>query len=513
LLAGPGCIHCVAPGSTLPTFIAMTQISSAHSHTRRLAAALATCLLLASAVAALAAPDPAAAARGAETSIMDDQLLLNASEAEIDKEMALFNAMGVDRLRVSAFWNQIAPEALSRDKPSGFDAADSSDPGYSFGPLDRVIAGASKHGIRIMVTISTPFPVWASRDPSRDNPVWKPKPDEFAAFTTAVVTRYADSVDHWGISNEPNRAAWLQPQADRRGRLISPHLYRALVQAAYPRIKKLDPDSVALVGELAATGSREARGSTAHQRPLRFLRAMACRDSRYRPVRTGACKGFRPVPADAVGHHPYQLLLSPTRRSEDPDDAAINDGRRLLGVIDRLTRLGALESETGRRLNVFYTEFGYQTNPPDPFAGVSLAKQRRYLQQAAYLVWRTPRIRGLNQFRLTDGALDGFGANRFREFQSGLLFRNRRPKPAFRIFRHPFVITGDRFWGHVRPGGAHTVRVEHRRRPNSKFRLVAQLLTNERGYFSRRLPGRKPGQYRYRYTEPTGTSGVLTVRK
>ncbi len=483
--------------------------SSAH---RPFAAALAACVLVALSVAALAIPAPASAARGAEVSIMDDQLLLNSSKAEIDKEMALFSAMGIDRLRVSAFWNQIAPDALSRKKPTGFDGANSFDPRYAFGPLDRVVAGASEHGIRVMVTISTPAPIWATGRSGKPNPLWKPSPAEFGAFTAAVVGRYARSVDHWGISNEPNQGNWLQPQTDKRGRLISPHLYRALVHAAYPRIKALDPDSVALVGELAASG-RDGRGASANQRPLRFLRALACRDSRYRPIRTGRCKGFRPVPADAIGHHPYQLLLSPTRRSDNRDDAAINDGRRLLGVIDRLTRVGALKSGTGRRLNVFYTEFGYQTNPPDPFAGVSLAKQRRYLQQAAYLVWRTPRIRGLNQFQLRDGALDGFGPNRFREFQSGLLFRNRRAKPSFRTFRHPFVITGDRFWGHVRPGGAHTVRVEYRRRPKDRFELVAQLLTNKRGYFSRRLPGRNPGQYRYRYAQPAGTSGVLTVRR
>ena len=490
----------------------MTQTpSSPPSLARRcFGTALAACALLTLAVAALAAPAPVAAARGAETSIMDDQLLLNASEAEIDKEMALFSAMGIDRLRVSAFWNQIAPDALSRDKPSGFDAANPLDPRYAFGPLDRVIAGASKHGLKVMVTISTPAPIWATGRTAKPNPLWKPSPKEFGAFTAAVVGRYAPFVDHWGISNEPNQGNWLQPQTDKRGRPVSPHLYRAIVHAAYPRIKEFDPDSVALVGELAASG-REGRGAEVNMRPLRFLRGMTCRDSRYRPVRSGRCKDFRPIPADAIGHHPYQLLLTPAHRSENRDDAAINDGRRLLGVLDRLTRLGALKPSSGRRLDVFYTEFGYQTNPPDPFAGVSLAKQRRYLQQAAYLVWRTPRIRGLNQFRLTDGALNGFGPNRFREFQSGLLFRNRRVKPAFRIFRHPFVITGDRFWGHVRPGDAHTVRVEHRRRPKGRFRLVAQVLTNDLGYFNFRLPGRKPGQYRYRYSKPTGTSGVLTV--
>ncbi len=490
----------------------MTQTpSSIPSPFHRLFGALAACVLVALATASLAAPGPAAAARGAETSIMDDQLLLNASEAEIDKEMALFRAMGIDRLRVSAFWNQIAPNALSRDKPVGFDGANASDPRYAFGPLDRVVARADNHGIKVMITISTPAPIWATGRTAKPNPLWKPSPTEFEAFTAAVVSRYASVADQYGISNEPNQGNWLQPQTDKRGRPVSPHLYRALVHAAYPRIKELDPDSVVLVGELAASG-REGRGADVNMRPLRFLRAMTCRDSRYRPLRRGRCKGFRPIPADAIGHHPYQLLLSPRHRSENRNDAAINDGRRLVRVIDRLTRLGALEPGVGRRLNVFYTEFGYQTSPPDPFAGVSLAKQRRYLQLAAYLVWRTPRIRGLNQFRLTDGALEGFGPNRFKEFQSGLLFRNRRAKPAFRIFRHPFVIVGDRFWGHVRPGGAHTVRVEHRRRSKGRFRLVAQVLTNDRGYFNFRLPGRSPGQYRYRYTEPAGTSGVLTVR-
>ncbi len=489
----------------------MTQTRTSLPHARRLPLpALVACVVLALMMASAA---PAAAARGGEVSIMDDQLLLNASEEQLEREMALFDDMGVDRLRVSAFWNQIAPDPLSRDKPRAFDGANPADPRYAFGPLDRVIAAANSQGMRIMVTISTPAPIWATGRTEVPNPLWKPSPKEFGAFTAAVVRRYAPFVDHWGISNEPNRGPWLQPQSDRRGRAVAPHLYRALVHASYPRIKELDPDSVALVGELAANGS-DGKGAEVPLRPLRFLREMACRDSRYRPVRTGRCKGFEPIPVDAIGHHPYQLLLDPRHRSENRNDAAINDGRRLLRVIDRLTRLGALEPPAGRqRLNVFYTEFGYQTDPPDPFSGVSLAKQRRYLQLAAYLAWRTPRVRGLNQFRLTDGAIEGSGPGRFKEFQSGLLFRNRRPKPSFSIFRHPFVITGDRFWGQVRPGGAHSVRVEHRRRPKGKFELVATKLTDESGYFSFRLRGRRPGQYRYRYREPAGTSGVLTVRR
>jgi hypothetical protein len=237
---------------------------------------------------------------------------------------------------------------------------------------------------------------------------------------------------------------------------------------------------------------------------------MACVNSRYRPIRGGACRGFRPVPADAVAHHPYRFFGSPNGRSRSRDDAAIGDSRRLLRVLDRLVRLGRIRPSGGRRLNVYYTEFGYQTDPPDPFAGIPLGRQSRYLQQAAYLAWRTPRIRGINQFRLTDGRLSGRGLSAFREFQSGLLFSNRRPKPAFRSFPHPFVIAGSRFWGQVRPGGAHSVAIEHRA-GHGRFRTVRRVQTDGAGYFSVRL-ARRRGQWRYLYTDgPRGTSDTLTI--
>ena len=78
---------------------------------------LAPLLLLAALAISLVAAPSASAARN-EVSIMDDQLLLNSSTAQLDSDMALFSALGVDRLRVSAFWNQIAPDTLSKTKPA-----------------------------------------------------------------------------------------------------------------------------------------------------------------------------------------------------------------------------------------------------------------------------------------------------------------------------------------------------------------------------------------------------------
>jgi hypothetical protein len=466
---------------------------------------LRTMIIASALAAALAAPAEALASRDAEVSIMDDQLLLGRSQAHIDRQMNTLRALGVDRIRVSAFWNGNAPSANSRSKPAGFDAADHTDPRYSWSALDRVVNTAASRDIAVMLSITTPAPRWATSGPGN---VWRPSPAEFGAYASAVATRYAPLVDQYGISNEPNQGGWLQPQSTRGG-LASPHHYRAMVRAAHPRIKAADPDAVALIGNLASSGSG-ARGRRAPIRPLAFLRAMACVDRRYRPIRRGPCRGFAPVPGDAVAHHPYQFFSAPNRSSRNRDDAGIGDGRRLLRVLDALVRRGRITPSSGRRLSVYYTEFGYQTNPPDPFAGISLRRHSRYLQLAAYLVWRTPRIRALNQFRLTDGTIRGRGFAAFREFQSGLLFGNRRPKPAFRSFPHPFVISGSRFWGQVRPGGAHLVEIQHRA-GRGAFRTLQRVRTDARGYFSAR-PGRRRGQWRYRYSDgPAGVSDVLRL--
>jgi len=460
---------------------------------------------------ALVLPAAAAADRSAELSIMDDQLLLGASQEKIDQEMRIFRSLGADRLRVSAFWNQLAPAPQSRTKPAGFDGKNPDDPGYAWAPLDRVVSSAARHSLKVMISISMPAPIWATGRTRTPNPLWKPSVAEFADFSEAVARRYASRADHYGVSNEPNQGVWLQPQSDSRG-LFAPHHYRHMVVASYPRIKAFDPDATMLVGELASTG-RGGRGAMVNIRPLIFYRAMGCRDRRYRPVRRGRCRGFKQIPADAIGHHPYQLLTSPFKRSINRFDAAISDGRKLLRTIDRLTRVRALRPGLGRRLNAYYTEFGYQTSPPDPFAGVSLRTQRRFLQQSAYVVWRSPRIKELNQFRLTDGAIVGSGARRFEEFQSGLLFRDRRKKPAYDVFANPFVIRGNRFWGQVRPGADYTVQVEHKRRRRGSYRLVAQVLTNRMGYFAFRLPGRRPGYYRYRWGEPPRYSGTFHLKR
>ena len=266
---------------------------------------------------------PAAANGSAEASIMDDQLLLGASQAKVDRQMKIFQGLGVDRVRVSAFWNQLAPSPKARRRPAGFDGSNQADRRYGWQPLDRVVASARNHGLKVMISITTPAPLWGTGSPRRRNPLWKPKAALFGNFAQAVATRYAKYVDHYGIANEPNQGGWLQPQSDRTG-LVAPHLYRAMVQAAYPKVKRADPGSVALIGNLAS-GGRSGRGRRVPIRPLAFLRSFACVNKRYRRVRRGRCRGFSAIPGDALGHHPYEFFTPPSKPSRNRDDAGIGD--------------------------------------------------------------------------------------------------------------------------------------------------------------------------------------------
>ena len=389
-------------------------------------------------LAALAWSSPAMAAHDAELSMMDDQALLGMPQAQIDSVLSRMIALGADRLRVSAFWSDIAPSPHSTVKPAGFNASNPFDARYRWGALDPVVESAAGHGMRVLMSISPPNPYWASSDPKRKNPVWAPKPAEFAQFAAAVAARYHETVDQFALGYEPNQGAWLQPQS-LHGQAVSPHLYRALVRAAYPAVKTVDPAATVLVGELAPSG-RNDPGVTRPLRPLLFLRLMGCRDVHFRAIRSGRCKGFRPVPADAIGHHPYAIFQSPFQRSQYRDDAAIGDWRRLESTLDRLVSVKAITPSRGPRLSIYYTEFGYQTDPPDPFAGIPLRRQDRWLQDAAYVACRTPRVRALNQFRVSDGRVRGKGPLAFREFQSGLWFASGKAKPSARSFANPIVV-------------------------------------------------------------------------
>ena len=456
--------------------------------------------MLLAGIALLAAAAPAAAAPHM-VGIEDERLLLHSPD-KAAKAVTAWAAAGIDVVRIHARWGDIAPGG--RRRPGGFSGAVHTDRRYGWRELDEGISLVRAAGMKVMLTVTGPGPLWTSRAPRLRNPRHRPNAQAFADFARAVATRYRDSVDTYLVWNEPNIPGWLDPQIEcKRGRevceRVAPHLYRALLQAAYPAIKAADPGAEIVMGELAPIGRESRSPSHTVIPPLTFLRTMACLDERYRPMpRRGFCRRFRTVRADALGHHPHGVEAAPDEPSQDRRWAKIADIPRLIATLDRITETGRFEAPGSEGFDVHLTEFGYQTSPPDHAIGVTLAEQQRFLQQAAYIAWSTPRVRSLVHYQWEDEPVRfrAPGQLAYAGWQSGLHFVNGRPKPVMDSFLAPFIVDGDRFWGQVRPGGAHRVTIL-RRGLDGQFSPVGEAVTDDRGFFTQTLEADPLAEYRF----------------
>ena len=356
--------------------------------------------------AALAASGPASA-RYLQTGIADDAVLLNGG-ARADEAVADWQAVGIDTVRIQVSWARVAPDPRATTPPVGFQPAVPNDPRYDFGAIDAAVDRLVKAGIKPMLMLDGPPPLWGSGNPQRGNPRYRPSAPAFANFVTAVAGRFGAAVDEYILWNEPNLPVWMQPQADcgvHRCTPVSPSVYRAMVLAAYPAIHAVDPVATVLIGALAPAGG-DLRTKNANMRPLEFLRGLACVDGDLHAVRTGACRGFQPAIADGISYHPHSTRHAPSQPYAHRDNADLGSLKRVERLIDRLQRLGRLRGTT-TQLNLWLDEYGYQTNPPDRLRGVSPGAQDRYLQQAAYIAWRDPRVMLLAQYLWQDEPVAG----------------------------------------------------------------------------------------------------------
>src|SRR4051794_11926906 len=470
-------------------------------------------LLAAAALALCAAAAPAArAASNLETGIADDAAL---ARPDAPATVAAWAALGIDDVRLFAQWGRIAPRAGDERAPAGFDAADPAAAGYDWSALDRAVGLVRGAGMKVTLSVTGPGPLWATARPGALNPRLNPVPAQFGLFARAVARRYGDRVDRYIVWNEPNLPLWLQPQFTCRGRTCTPaapHVYRALVRAAAPAIHAADPGARVLVGALAPAG-QNARSANAAMRPLQFLRAFGCVTTRLRRDRSGRCRGFRPAAAEGIAYHPHGVRRAPDVPAPQRDDAGLADLPRLEALVDTIQRAGGLRNTLGRtrRFDLFLTEYGYQTNPPDRFVGVSPARQAAWLQEGAYMAWRDPRVRNLTQYVGRDEPLGSGGAG----WQSGLRFVDDRPKPALRAFPQPFwadptVRRGSvRLWGEVRPGGSHAVTVQRRAAGSTRWTTIRRLRTDGRGFFA--LSARVTRRVDYRFTWQPEGGGALQV--
>ena len=410
----------------------------------------------------LATATPAPARGPLQIGIADDGVLLG-DPAEADEAVASWQRLGIDTARIQVSWARVAPAPDYPLMPIGFNPYNAGDPGYHWGVIDAAVRRVVDAGIQPILMIDGPPPLWSSSRPAAGNQRFKPQSWQFAAFASAVAGRYQADVATYILWNEPNLPLWLQPQADcvaRKCHPVSADTYRFMVRSAYPAIHAADPDARVLIGALAPRGGRLV-SRNANMRPLEFLRAFGCVDTALRPIRSRGCKGFQPAIADGFAYHAHSTKLAPDQPYEHPDDADIASLPRVEQLLDSLQEDGRIIGTSGP-LGIWLDEYAYQTNPPDRERGVSPGRQDRYLQQAAYIAWRDPRVQMIGQYAWRDEPVDG--GRSYTGWQSGLFFSDGRPKPALAHFANPFWVDVRRstLWGQVRPGGAHTVEVQVR---------------------------------------------------
>ena len=248
-----------------------------------------------------------------------------------------------------------------------------------------------------------------------------------------------------------------------------------------------------LVGGLASHG--RSNGVP----PLEFLRAMACVDRRLRPVATGDCADFRPVPGDGFAHHPYSTRTRPDRveRSASRDDVPLARIGRLIGLLDRLAATGRIAP---RMRDVYITEYGYESNPPDPGAPYAPDRAARMMAFAEALAAREARVRSFAQFLVRDlpGSVGGQRVGALSDWQSGLEFVDGAPQAdGGRATRSPARRAGGRLVRAPvgprppRRGPAQGPDREHRT-AGWRWRRVLDGRTDERGVVEQEIEAR-PG--------------------
>jgi hypothetical protein len=449
---------------------------------------------------------PSARAAGPQLGIADDRVLLGGGPAA-DQAVREWKEMGIQQVRILALWSRIAPSPSSKRKPKGFDGGNPDSAMYNWAALDGAVDRVVAAGMQPLLAVTGPGPLWSSRYPSKRNRAYFPSPSKFGAFAGAVAKRYGDRVDRYILWNEPNLAAWLQPQAScsrHRCSPVAPHVYRSLVRAAYPAVHKADRRATVLIGATSSRGS-DLHSTRSTERPLVFLRALGCVDSRFRTVRSGRCKGFHSALADGYAYHPHAVLTAPDKPFLNSDDADLASLGRVESTLDRLQRRGRLRATT-RRFYLYLDEFGYQTNPPDKLVGVSLKTQDKWLQQAAYLAWRDRRVKLFSQYLWYDDPVSRNGL--YSGWQSGLRFADGRAKPALAHFPTPFALDAarGRLWGQVRRRDSATVTIERKLKGSSTWKAVHTARTDSQGYWSWRAKLSHGASYRYRAAGATSAT-------
>lgn len=242
------------------------------------------------------------------------------SEWKIRRSLELVREMGATTIVQFFPWAYFEPQKAN----------------FTWNQLDLIVRHARNQGVRIIARLGL-VPVWARLDNDTTlNHLPEISFDDFAAAAAKLADRYADTIHHFIVWNEPNLSfEWgFRP--------VDPAAYVRLLQATYPRIKAANPEAIVLAGALAPTN--EIRGSHAGLNDLEFFSDM---------YEFGAAEYF-----DALAAHSYGLTHPP----EVVPDSKLLNFRRL----ELLREIMIANNDDHKP--VYITESGWNDHPRWAFA-------------------------------------------------------------------------------------------------------------------------------------------------
>jgi Glycosyl hydrolase catalytic core len=299
----------------------------------------------------------------------------------------VFRSLHAQVIRLNLHWG--GTPGVAQRRP--FNATDPNDSAYSWGLYDQAVQYASQYGLQVLFSIID-TPNWANGGAGRNH---APRNmTDLRDFALAAATCYSGTwtatngarlgaVHLWTAWNEPNNPVFLQPQykyIHRKWVIQSAIDYAHICEAVYAGVHdaRVSGDRVAC-GLTAPRGNNNPNESRASVSPLTFLKA----------VHNAGLRRF-----DAWAHHPYYIRPSETPSSKPNSTTAITLGN-IQVPIDQVTRYYGSKP-------IWITEYGWQTNPPDRYLGVSWSKQSSYLSQAFAIARKNPRIQLMLWFLLRD---------------------------------------------------------------------------------------------------------------
>jgi hypothetical protein len=409
--------------------------------------------------AAIIAPAPASASHYARYGVQDDAWLMY-GPGTLDQRIETLQKLGVGIVRLTVDWSKVAPT-----KPT--DPRDPDDAAYRWGAYADALNALHAAGIPVLVSLWG-SPRWANGGhPSN----WLPS-SGFGSFAFAAAAEFP-WIRLWTAWNEPNTRVFSVP--------VSPKLYvRRILNPAYVALHAAND------ANRVAGGVTSPRATPSGMSPLAFMAGMRAYHARL----------------DAYAQNPY-----PASPRETP---TLDPCRYCLTLT--MARLPQIRADVTRYFGpkqIWLTEYGYQTNPPDRLLGVSYANQAKYEAEASLRAWQQAGVTILIHFLVRDEPELG-------GWQSGFLSVRDAVKPAFHGFGLPLVEVSRRgatvaVWGQVRPGHGRRHYVLQRWAGGRWVNVGGSRLTDVRGSFARTIAARAGTRLRLRSPQAAYVSPTLTV--